>query len=80
MQGVAVIPQCHPVKRIFDNFLKKINFHRATLPAVGGDVIDVNVLVDIDDKLSLRVDLHQHLLLVHWLHHLDMNILTGCRK
>ena len=70
MQGVAVIPQCHPVKRIFDNFLKKINFHRATLPAVGGDVIDVNVLVDIDNKLSLRVNLHQHLLLVHGLNHL----------
>merc|ERR1719220_3384143 len=51
VQGVAVIPQCHP--------------------AVGGDVIDVNVLVDIDDKLALRVNLHQHLLLVHWLHHLD---------
>ena len=39
-------------------------------PAVGSDVIDVNILVDVDDKLSLGVNLHEHLLLVHGLHHL----------
>ena len=80
VQGVAVIPQRHPVKEFVTPFPRNKHFQPATLPAVGGDVVDVNVLVDVDDKLSLRVNLHQHLLLVHGLHHLGMGILTGCKK
>ena len=38
--------------------------------AVRGHVIDVDVLVYIHHKLPLWVNLDQHLLLVHGLHHL----------
>ena len=80
VQGVAVIPQRHPVKEFVTPFPRNKHFQPATLPAVGGDVVDVNVLVDVDDKLSLRVNLHQHLLLVHGLHHLGMGNLTACKE
>ena len=45
-------------------------------PAVGGDVCDVDVLVDVDDELALGMDLDQDLLLVHHLHHLA-HVRTG---
>ena len=37
---------------------------------VGSHVVDVDVLVKVHDKLALGMDLDQHLLLVHRLHHL----------
>ena len=74
MQGVTVIPQSHPAKKKYDFFQQKKSFifiQQHLIPAIGGDVIDVNVLVDVDNKLSLGVNLHQHLFLVHRLHHLS---------
>lgn len=38
-------------------------------PAIGRDIVDVNVLVEIDHELSLGMDLDQDLLLVHGLDH-----------
>ena len=38
--------------------------------AVGGDVGHVDVLVDVDDELSLGMDFDEDLLLVHDLHNL----------
>lgn len=49
--------------------------------AVCRDVCDVNVLVDVDDKLALGMNLDQHLLLVHHLDNLaDVGALLGLGK
>ena len=69
MQGVTVVPQRHPDNEILGTIYFIFRFDFA-LPAVGGDVVDVDVLVHIDDEFALWVDLNQHLLLVHGLHHL----------
>ena len=50
------------------DFVKCVGVVSQGDPAVGGDVVDVNVLVDVDDKLALGVNLHQNLLLVHRFH------------
>ena len=39
-------------------------------PAVGRHVVHVDVLVQVHHELALGVNLDQHLLLVHGLHHL----------
>lgn len=36
-------------------------------PCIRLEVINVNILIDVDDILSLRVDLDEHLLLAHGL-------------
>ena len=69
MQGVTVVPQRHPDNEILGTINFRFRFDFA-LPAVGSDVVDVDVLVHIDDEFALWVDLNQHLLLVHGLHHL----------
>ena len=69
MQGVTVVPQRHPDNEILGttNFRFRFDF---ALPAVGGDVVDVDVLVHVHNKLAFWVNLDQHLLFVHRLHHL----------